>query len=501
LKKLILVIISSAFCLTAFSGCSSEILENTKPTVTIESKDKTENYENPFKENTELLDYSNYTINMEIDTLSNSIIAVEKVSFKNISDYDMDSVIFNIYANAFTKDSKAFLYLPDEEKSFYEYGQNYMSFEISNLTLNGKETPFEINGTLLKIKPGKPIVSGSESEITFQFKATLSKTLGRIGGNKQAMWLGNFIPALGVFKGGEWINNTYTPFNTSFFTSASNYNVTITVPNGYIIAAPGTQKVSTDGNKTKFAFKTSLIRGFNFAISNLYEKSSVTTDYGIVINLYTYSEIKNKDLLLKNIKNDFDFYFENIGTYPYQTLNIAECELFDGNTLSYPQVIFANKSSLEAYGEGLDLPNQWFGMLASVDPSKQGWFYNGINETVKNIRYLSESRLADEAENERKLLSEKLSGKNLSNFDIALYSYKSREDYKNIEYIKSSLMMYDFYKTVGKEKFFEILHAYYTNYIFKNSDLNDFIDTCKEISGKDYSSFFDYWIKNDFIPS
>ncbi|MEA4815248.1 MAG: hypothetical protein VB120_00090 [Lachnospiraceae bacterium] len=501
MKKLIFVLISSAFCLAVFSGCSFSISESAKPTVTVETKDETKGYEKQLKENPELLDYSNYTINMEIDSLSNSVIAVEKVSFKNISSQDMDSVIFNIYANAFTEGSKAFLYLPDEEKDFYKYGQTYMSFEISNLTLNGKEIPFETSGTLLKIKPDSPISPGSEAEIAFQFKSVISKTLGRIGGNRQAMWFGNFIPTLGVFKDGEWITNTYTPFNKSFFTSPANYNVTITIPKGYVIAAPGAGKTTMDGDKTKVTFKTSLIRGFNFALSNLYEKSSITTDSGVVINLYTYNDIKNKELFLKNIKNDFDFYFENIGTYPYQTLDIAECELFDGNSISYPQVIFINRYNLEAYGEGLDLSSQWFGMLASVDPGRQGWLYNGINEMVKNIRYLSESRLADEAESERKLLSEKLSGKNLSNFDIALYSYKSREDYKNIECIKSSLMMYDFYKTVGKDTFFKILNTYYTNYIFKNSDLDDFINTCNEVSGQDYSSFFNYWVKNDFIPS
>ncbi|MPN48337.1 hypothetical protein SDC9_195944 [bioreactor metagenome] len=61
--------------------------------------------------------------------------------------------------------------------------------------------------------------------------------------------------------------------------------------------------------------------------------------------------------------------------------------------------------------------------------------------------------------------------------------------------------MYDFYKTVGKDTFFKILNTYYTNYIFKNSDLDDFINTCNEVSGQDYSSFFNYWVKNDFIPS
>mgnify|MGYP002408719521 CR=1 FL=1 len=501
MKRLIHISIFLFVLLAAVSGCSSGTAKNAAPAVVIENGAAPLEKYAGLDAGPGLSDYSSYTINMEIDTVSGNIIAIEKVKLRNQSEENMPYIAFNVYANALSEGSNAYVFLPGEEKDFYSYGKKYASFEISNVRINGNEAPFELSGTIFKITPEKPIAPGAESEIVFQFKAEIPKTSGRMGGNQSALWFGNFIPTLGVFKDGKWINNTCTPFNKAFFTSAATYDVTITAPKDYVVVAPGIEKTSAEGNNVKSNFKTSLIRGFSFAASNLYEKSSITSKSGVAINLYSYSGAKNKNLLLGNIKRDFDFYYENIGTYPYQSLNIAECELFDGNPINYPQVIFANSQDFKTYGESLDLSSQWFGMLASVDPGNQGWLYNGINKTVKGIRYYSESRLSEKVAADYDYLLGKLEGGKLSMLGMGLYSYTSREDYSDIEVVKSSLMMYEFYKTVGKDMFFEILKNYYSRYAFKNSDVKDFIGVCNEISGENYMPFFNYWIESDSLPS
>ena len=67
-------------------------------------------------------------------------------------------------------------------------------------------------------------------------------------------------------------------------------------------------------------------------------------------------------------------------------------------------------------------------------------------------------------------------------------------------YEKGGVVLNMFRELVGKEVFGEILHAFLETHAYSNATTSDFFDTVLQVTGEDYSWFFDQWLRRPGHP-
>jgi aminopeptidase N len=67
-------------------------------------------------------------------------------------------------------------------------------------------------------------------------------------------------------------------------------------------------------------------------------------------------------------------------------------------------------------------------------------------------------------------------------------------------YIRGALVLHALRLALGDDVFFDVLQAYYAQYLHQSVTTADFIAVAEAVSGKDLAAFFDAWLHDPFLP-
>ncbi len=493
-----------------FCGCimqsskNDAIIDSSIPDIKATAAPKTmeEPELEPTTENTNNIEY---VINLDVDPKTRIVTGIQKVKFTNVQSKSLYKVYFNLYLNAFKKDSKIVPYFDKFKDKIFENGIDYGYIEIQSVSNNNEETTFNVYGTTLEIDLTEPLVFEETTEITLQFEAYIPLINENTGANSKAMWFGNFLPTLSVYdKDGFNIYPNY-PAGDSFYTEIANYSVNVTVPNGYDVCGTGISTITELEDKTTTSFTAHFVRDFAFAISKYYKKMSYTGKSDVEINMYYYSNFKDVQHFLELAEKSLNYYSQKIGNYPYQKLDIIECELSFPSGMEYPQVIFMDSSYLQNERSQLTLVHevchQWFYNIIGNNQVNEAWIDEGFCSLLAEYILNDEGKIYQKLKGEYDTLSEKLESLENKTLLDDISVYKSWSDYYNVQYLRSKLMLYSLKIKMGDEKFEDFLKKFYTNYAFKIASKNDIISIASEVYGSDLTSFFKKWIEDNKMPA
>lgn len=509
IKNVIIILVSIALLLSGCSSSASNSAEippiHVSETPEIASSNIQPNTDDSKTESVNTY-YNNYAVSLDIDPLNKTVTGIEKILYKNTSKQSLPDLYLNIYANAFSKDTTSVPYPEEYKDAVFNYGVNYSSFNIISLSVNNTPVNYLFSDTTLQIMLTQPLKPGEEIEITLQFESQIPTIAHRLGSNSTSMWFGNFIPSMAVYDSENWKVYPYYAYGEPFYSDISNYEVTITTPNGYKVASTGSAVVSEQTDKTVTTVSAKVVRDFAFSISNQYIKDSITTEDGTTINLYhTSNKADNINQFLSTAKSSMEFYVDNVGSYPYQKLDIVECNLYYKGDMEYPQFIMVDKSYLNTQTEinalTFDFGLQWFNNIIGTNGVTDGWLNNGITGFLQNYIHYTPQLLNSQMNGEYLELKEILKNTESPSLDNPLPVYQSWDIYNNVSCKRSTLMIYSLYKKIGTDNFMQLLKTYYTQYSFKNAKPEDFFEIAEEIYGHDLSNFFDSWINDVKMPN
>lgn len=442
---------------------------------------------------------------MDVDTSSRIVTVVEKIKYKNTSSLDLNELYINVYANAFSSDCTYAPFLPEFENDVYIHGKDYSTVKINTININNHEIPYSLNDTVLKLNLMETLKINEEIEITLQFDSYVPKIAHRLGGDDDSMWFGNFIPSMAVLDSNGWNTNKYYPVGDPFYSDIANYDVTITTPKNYTTVSSGVGKTSEQGDKNITTISARLIRDFAFSISKAYKKDSITTKDGIEINFYnTETRQKDIDRLLLDAKKSIEYYVNNIGSYPYPDLDIAECDLYYEGSMEYPMFIMVDKNFFDTKGKNGEYPYnfglQWFNCIIGIDQSKEGWLNYGITAFVQSRINYGDKKINDIMTEEYKMLEDALATDDLTKLTNSLEDYTTWNSYNNVELHRSKLMIYSLYRKIGANRFDELLKTYYSTYSFKTVKANDFFNLAEKIYGGSLNDWVESWVNGEDLP-
>lgn len=295
-------------------------------------------------------------------------------------------------------------------------------------------------------------------------------------------------------------------------TPFASYDVKITMPDEFIVAATGTQvdqaenlfleEYMATGQRTRYGGEKTV----HYIAHHVMDFIWVCDPYFIVQEhivkgmhvrfFYRPYDIQTWNNIVIYSADALARYSDWFGHLPYGYLNIVQgiCS----RKTTYPQIVFVNSSEdpltrlFEARFAG-DISAQWFSCIQFLDKTEDAWFSEGL------ITYATMKYFEDKYGKEYSLIkSSFIPALSLRYFHRANYYIMRtnrlekpvstpRHDYNEVAFAytnsinsKPALLMSSFAAYVGQDTFFTILHRYFDTYRFKATrpyDLFEIIET------------------------
>jgi len=473
---------------------------------------------------------ANYEISVKLDPETRKLHCSQILSWRNDSDDFFNDLQFHLYLNAFKNELSTFI----KESSGSHRGmeiekeEGWGWIEIESMILNDQElkSRFEFiqpddgnadDQTVLRVPLDQPIKPQEVITIYIDFVARLPEVFARTGYYGDFYMVGQWFPKIGVYEEageryatqGQW-NCHQFHVNSEFFADYGVYEVTITVPDNYVVGATGVliNEVQDNEGEKSLTYYCEDVHDFAW---------TADPNYIVVEDQWRHVKIKflahpgretQIERHIGSAKIALEFFDDWYGEYPYPTLTIVDPAYggFGAGGMEYPTLITAG--TFWMFPEGIRLPelvtihefghNYWYGIMGSNE-FEEAWLDEGIN-TYSELKIMEKYYGGEEGS------AISLFGLNINDIETSWYSYQGRPKrdsifnyswkygrggYGTFSYYKPGLMMLTLHNYLGEEMMKKVMRAYYDRFSFKHPTSRDFINTVNDVTGEDFNWFFD----------
>jgi hypothetical protein len=498
----------------------------------------------------------NYTIDVSLNDKEHTLNGFEKIEYINNSPDTLRYIWFHIWPNAYKNDKTAFTdqSLENGNTQFYFSNKedrgyiNRLEFKVNDQTATVEDHPQHIE--IVKVILPSPLPPGEKIIITTPFHVKLPDNFSRSGHDGQNYYIAHWYPKPAVYDKNGWHPIPMLE-QGEFYSEFGNYDVTITLPGNYVVAATGElqneeeKKWLQNRSALQWEPKTEKIKekGTTKIIVHQFPESSSKTKSLTYrqSNVHDFAWFADKRFVVKtdtvNLANDktvecYSFYFykqqqwqnslhfiksairrksELVGTYPYNTVSVVQTiERSSGGT-EFPTITALNASneSLLAYIINHEIGHNWFYGILGTNEREFPWLDEGIN-SYYDARYISENPDAGLAMYGKmgNLSIESLEDLLLNSIlaaqkdqPIGLHSEKYNSlNYNLIVYRKAAIWLKLIEKKLGKETFDKAMQEYYKQWQFKHPYPRDFKNVLEAVSGQDLSAEFALLDQKGMLP-
>jgi hypothetical protein len=491
----------------------------------------------------------NYTIDVSLNDKENTLDAFEKIEYINNSQDTLKFIWFHLWPNAYKNDKTAFtdqtlengdtrFYFSDKEQKGYI---NRLDFKVNNITAVVEDHPQHID--IVKLVLPTPLPPGQKIIITTPFHEKLPYNFSRGGHDGQSYQATQWYPKPAVYDRNGWHPMPYLD-QGEFYSEFGSFNVSITVPKNYVVAATGELQNAEEKEwlKSRSSFKWEPTKGKEKTTGGqikstmqLFPESSTenkTLQYkqsnvhdfawfadkrfvvrydtcrlmsGKVIDVFTYYYTTQQNIgwnnSVKYSKDAVRHYSSLVGEYPYNIVQVVQGPESFGGGMEYPTItVISPGSSAKELDNTIahEIGHNWFyGILASNERDHP-WMDEGINSyydaEYKLVKYGKQPQL------ERIAFETKAVTK--TDQPIELHSEKfSEANYNLVAYYKTAEWMRYLESQLGTEVFNKAMQEYFRRWQFKHPQPEDFKKTIEESSGKNLDSVFSYLSKTGTLPN
>ena len=496
--------------------------------------------------------FVHYEINVSLDNESQILHGFETLVYQNNSPDTLTMLYFYLYPNAFQKTS---VMAKEARKATVEIvatpeEQGWLI--IDSLTITKHDLPGQsvnvdtsLDDTLLKITLSKPLLPREQLCVLIKFRTKIRQFnyLGGKGGYSKNLYeVSQWYPKVCVYDDKGWHPIKYHWLG-EFYGEFGTYNVTLDVPDSFIVAAtgevvsgdPGWKAVQVDsmGNRInnhgdvpisssnkknessrrRVKFHAENVHDFVWAASPDYLYQTRTWNQIPIHVLFRKSSQKQwLNHVLAHANSALTWLNPLVGDYPYPQLTVCEGLLSGG--MEYPMVTILGYADITLAVH--EICHQYFYGALANNEYDEGWLDEGI------VTYLSEFLVAKYGPKQNSTVPPAISiqwdflkrqFKAIESNDLKLnslyyYFYSGFEQpvatrYDNLVnryfysynvYIKPSKIFAMLDYLVGHATFKKILQAYYNRWKFKHVNSQRFQATCERVAGLELDWFFNQWI-------
>ena len=506
---------------------------------------------NLFSQNNYFQQEVDYKINVSLDDKAHTISGTIEMDYTNNSPDGLDSIYFHFWGNAFKHTNTAFAKQKLRTKStrFHfssEYDKGYYSG--LNFLVNGEEAKLIFDkknpdiGILYlpkKMQPRETI------HIQSPFKLKIPASFSRLGHVGTSYQMTQWYPKPAVYDHKGWHPMPYLDMG-EFYSEFGNFEVTITLPENYVVGASGVLQTESEKAflKNKIAETEALIKKGTFPEDDEFPASSEKTKTikYIAENVHDFAWFADKRFhVLKNEANlqsgkkvdawamfineeaglwekgaeyvarSVEFYSEMVGEYPWPQATAVHSALSAGGGMEYPMItVIGNSGNARALDDVIthEVGHNWFyGILASNERD-HAWMDEGMNSYYE-YRYM---RKYYGARADLEIPGFLLNHSHEDVYEIG-YLYQARRNldqapqthsnefdmlnYGIGAYVKPGTVLGHLEKYLGTEEMDRIMHVYYDTWKFKHPYPEDFRSLFEKESAKNLDWFFDGYINSN----
>lgn len=494
----------------------------------------------------------NHDIKARLNDSTHILTAKQEVTYFNHSPDELEKIFFHLWPNAYQDNQTAFakqqLRLNKTDFYFAETDQRggYRSVEFSIGGEALKTENFEGHDDVVIVYLPEELSPGDSVTIQTDFVLRIPETFSRLGRGDGSYQLTQWYPKPAVYDRDGWHPMPYLD-QGEFYNEFGNYEVTITLPEKYVVAATGTLQTQSELNSLKK--KANRLRNLKDVaelkalskdtVQKSYPEGMKTLEYtarevhdfalfadmdyevqyekialhkGDSIEAWTFFTPQQAALWLESIdyvKRAVSFYSEELGTYPYPQVTAVQGPLKAGSGMEYPMItVIGQAGDARALDNVITHEighNWWYGILASNE-RRFPWLDEGLNSSYEE-RYMNKyypqasARLMDLTENrltnEGRWVWEMQARKHQDQAPSTPSDEFTEINYFLGAYWKPAQSINHFANYVGKDSFRHAMQDFYEEYKFRHYGPEDLTGHLNKYFTQDNSWLFQGLIDSD----
>ncbi len=499
----------------------------------------------------------NYTIDVTLNDVNHELSAFEKIEYINKSNKSLDFIYFHLWANAYKNNETALakqLLEDGDTKMYFAKNEDLGFIDSLNFMVNEQSIKWELDKEhidICKLFLNSPIKPGDTITITTPFHVKLpSAKISRLGHIGQAYAITQWYPKPAVFDKDGWHPMPYLN-QGEFFSEFGAYDVKITLPKNYVLAATGdrideteeeqwllskvveTEKLINDDNKNVLTnefpkssneyktiqFKQYRVHDFAWFADKRFHvlKGNITLpNSGNKVDTWAFFTNNEFKLWTKSIEylNDATFFYsKSVGDYPYNHVTAIDGTISAGGGMEYPNITIIGESENDFTLETTimhEVGHNWFYGILGSNERDFPFMDEGLNsfyemcyirtkypnktlaslvgrDSTFNFFGLNKYKYKAQYEFSYLLAARKNSDQSIYTASKDFTSY----NYGAIVYSKSALAFDYLMNYLGKNKFDEAMKFYFEEWKFEHPTPNDLIKTLQYHLNTDLKWFVD----------
>jgi len=513
---------------------------------------------------------ASYEIEVSLDETSHRLHGHERLEWSNTTDTPTSELWFHLYLNAFAHRHTTFMRELGSGtlRGWREIDMEWGWIQITGITVDpdidsmdrlefvrpddGNSDDFSV----IRLSLADELGPGQSIRLEIDFEAQLPRILARTGFSGDFHMVGQWFPKLGVFEatdGGEASWNCHQfHANSEFYADFASYRVDMTVPEGWIVGATGSElideSVTVDGTtRRRVTYQAQRVHDFAWCAAPPDQMELVEGDFDPLehvpsewleravtrlqlsaaelelppMRVRVILPVSQHDLgerMLRAARLAIAWFGLHYGPYPYPQLTVVSPPpgADEAGGMEYPTLITTGTSAITGTILGRwtsgpesvtihEFGHQYFqGQLASNE-FEQPWLDEGFTSYAETecLEAVAADRLAPEIAFGGFWGMERLSLAVLPEpvtIDRPAWEFRRRWDYFRASYSKTAVVLKTLEGLVGRDSFARAMRAYVERFRFAHPSGGDFEATMEEQTGQDLSWFFEQAVHGDARP-
>lgn len=470
-----------------------------------------------------------YKMDIDFEVNNHTFTGQQEITYTNNSPDSLHQLFFHLYLNAFQPGSDMdirSLTIKDPDRRVGErisqLNPEEIGFQhIEYLAVNGVETDFHIEGTVMEIDLNTPILPNSKNTIVVKFNAQVPLQVRRNGRNSRegiAYSMAQWYPKLAEYDYQGWHANPY--IGREFYGIWGDFDVTIAIDRSYVLGGTGylqnpnevghgyeTENLTINGDNEKLVwhFMAPNVHDFVWSADPDYRHIQYNRKDGMEMHfLFEPGErtTENWEKLPMVMDEVFEYVNNRFGPYAYRQYSFLQGG--DGG-MEYPMatLITGQRSFPSLVGVAVhELMHSWYQMMLGSNESLYPWMDEGFTSYASNevMNHLKEMDLIP---GEPSLFPQSGSFNSYINFSKSGYEeplithadhFNTNAAYGVGSYSKGAVFMHQLEYIIGKEAHEKALLDYFNTWKFKHPNANDLIRIMEKNSMMELDWYKEYFV-------
>jgi Peptidase family M1 domain len=459
---------------------------------------------------------ASYTLRAKVDPKAHTLHGEGEISWTNATDAPTDELWVHLYLNAFKNQKTVNQRMPLYGFRGSGTPESWGWIKVRSFVVKGMNDDKDVWEKADKTSPGDPddetdirvplpntVAPGDTLTIEVAWDETLPTVLERTGYEGSFHMFGQWFPKIARReKNGDWKHFTFDHLS-EFYADFGHYDVTIDVPDGFIVGASGTQREEKkEAGRVIRRFEQDDVHDFSFTAWDKFHERNDEHDGVAIRTLFPPGNEHNAEIEVADVEYALDRLGKAYGRYPYDHLTIVHPPdgAEEAGGMEYPTLITTGGPWWLPYTGAKfiqttavhELGHQWFYGLVATDEHNWPFLDEGVNSyaeiDVMEARYPNESMLkAFGLDVSIPAVYRALSSDVEQDAPVAqpTTAFTSGSDYGGLVYERTSIILLTLGHVYGEEAVQRAVGRYARKQRFLHPTPDDFIDAFRTTLGDD----------------